>query len=146
MQIRYHCPHDQCVAVIEYEPLEGAGEAMTCPRCHAAIPMHVTDTMRKGHMVDRCAVCQGSEFFVRKDFPQRLGLTIVIVFGLTAIYYFRTSVLTAWAVLAAAVLIDLLIYMFIGKATTCYACRAEYRRNRLNPAHEGFDLATSEKH
>lgn len=146
MQIRFHCPTDRCVAIIEYEPLEDCGPTMSCPRCHAALPIHVTESVRSDHVVDRCAICQGSELFVRKDFPQRLGLFIVIVFGLTAIYYFRSSVLTAWAVLAAAVLIDLLIYLFIGKATTCYACRTEYRGNRLNPGHEGFDLATSEKH
>ena len=34
----------------------------------------------------------------------------------------------------------------IGKVTTCYACRAEYRKCNLNSAHEGFDLATSEKY
>jgi len=84
--------------------------------------------------------------FIRKDFPQRLGVAVVIVFGLAAIYYFSISVLIAWSILAAAVLIDLVIYAFLGKVTTCYACRAEYRKCPLNPAHEGFDLATSEKY
>jgi len=40
----------------------------------------------------------------------------------------------------------LFIYTALGRVTTCYACRAEYRRCPLNPAHEGFDLATSEKY
>jgi hypothetical protein len=134
------------VAIIEYEPLEGCGETMECPRCHVRHSMTITDAMRRDALVDRCAVCHGAEMFVRKDFPQRLKLAIVVVFGLVALYMFTVSVLWAWAVLAGAVLLDLVIYVFLGKVTTCYACRAEYRKCRLNPAHEGFDLATSEKY
>lgn len=146
MQVRYHCPTDGCVAIIEYEPLEGCGETMTCPRCKVAHPMRISPSLRQDHIVDRCAICGGGELFIRKDFPQRLGLAIVVVFGLAAIYCFTFSVLAAWTVLACAVVLDLLIYFVIGKVTACYACRAEYRRSVLNPAHEGFDLATSEKY
>jgi hypothetical protein len=84
--------------------------------------------------------------FIRKDFPQRLGLAIVIIFGLIAVYFFTVSLVIAWLVLAAAVVLDLMIYLLIGRVTACYACRAEYRKCHLNPAHEGFDLATSEKY
>ena len=146
MQIRYHCPTDGCVAIIEYEPLEGCGETMECPRCHVQHPMHITEAMREADMVDRCAVCRCKELFIRKDFPQRLGLAIVIIFGLIAVYFFTVSLVIAWLVLAAAVVLDLIIYLLIGRVTACYACRAEYRKCTLNPAHEGFDLATSEKY
>lgn len=146
MQIRYHCPTEGCVAIVEYEPLEQSGPTMTCPRCRAVHTLQLTDSIRNRQVVDQCVICGNSEMFVRKDFPQRLGLVIVVTFGLASIYFFRTSVLTAWLVLAAAVVIDMLIYLFIGKATVCYACRAEYRGNQPNPRHEGFDLATAEKH
>jgi len=146
MQIRYHCPTGGCVAIIEYEPLESSGPVMECPRCHDRHPMRFSDSIRRDHLVDRCVVCGGSELFIRKDFPQRLGVAVVVVFGLAAIYYFTVSVLIAWSILAAAVVVDLVIYAFLGKVTTCYACRAEYRKCPLNPAHEGFDLATSEKY
>jgi len=146
MQIRFHCPTDGCVAIIEYEPLEECGATIECPRCHVKQPMTVTPAMRTEQTVDRCAVCGSRELFLRKDFPQRVGLAIVLVFGAAAIYFFRTSVFAAFAVLAAAAVLDLIIYALIGKVTTCYACRAEFRRCALNPAHEGFDLATSEKY
>ncbi len=146
MQIRFHCPTDGCVAHIEYQPLEACGPTMRCPRCGVEHPMRISESLRREQRVDACAVCGGTEMFVRKDFPQRIGLAVVIVFGLAAIYAFRTSVLIGWAILAAAVLVDLVIYGFIGRVTTCYACRAEYRGGALNPAHEGFDLATSEKY
>lgn len=146
MQIRYHCPTDGCVAIIEYEPLEQCDGEMKCPRCQAQHTMTITDMVRRENAVDRCAVCGGSELFVRKDFPQRLGFLIVVVFGVVALYYFSVSVVAAWGVLASAAILDLIIYALVGRVTTCYACRAEYRKCKLNPAHEGFDLATSEKH
>ena len=146
MQIRYHCPEDKCVAIIEYEPLESSTGSITCPRCHKEHAINVTSTMRNDSLVDCCALCGGTEMFIRKDFPQRLGILIVVVFGAMAIYFFRTSVLIAWGILAAAILLDLIIYLLIGRVTTCYACRAEYRKCKLSEAHEGFDLATSEKY
>ncbi len=146
MQIRYHCPNDTCVAIIEYEPLEGLTDPIECPRCHQRHPVRVSEDMRHNNRVDQCAVCYRNELFVRKDFPQWLGVLIVVVFGLVALYFFRVSVIKAWFVLIAAVLIDLVIYQVVGKVTSCYACRAEYRKCSLNPDHEGFDLATSEKY
>lgn len=146
MQIRFHCPTDGCVAVIEYEPLEESGPTIRCPRCNREHSILVTNTMRSKNHADQCAVCGCREMFIRKDFPQRLGVAIVVVFGLIAVYCFTFSVLLAWAVLAAAVVLDLVVYALIGKVTTCYACRAEYRKCSLNPEHEGFDLSTSEKY
>ncbi len=146
MQIRYDCPNDGCVAIIEYEPLEECPDTIQCPRCRHKPLMTITDAVRTRNLVDRCAVCGGTEMFIRKDFPRLLGLVVVVIFGAAAIYYFRISVVIAWAVLTSAVLIDLVIYSFIGRVTTCYACRAEYRKCSLNPAHDGFDLATSEKY
>ena len=96
--------------------------------------------------MDCCAACGCTELFLRKDFPQGIGLAVVVIFGLLAIYYFRTSVVTSWLILACAAVIDVVIYCLIGKVTTCYACRAEYRKCRLNLRHEDFDLATSEKY
>ncbi len=146
MQIRFHCPTDTCVAIIEYEPLEQSGPTMLCPRCKKTHVMHIDTAMRGRNMAEQCAVCKGRELFIRKDFPPRLGAAIVVVFGLAAIYAFTFNVLVGWSILGAAIVLDLLIYLVIGKVTTCYACRAEYRKCDLNPAHEGFDLATSEKY
>ncbi|MEK6799177.1 MAG: hypothetical protein AABZ12_09455 [Planctomycetota bacterium] len=146
MQICFHCPTNGCVALIEYEPLEECGPTMRCPRCKKDIPITVTDAVRARRSVDRCAVCGCSELFVRKDFPQGLGLAVVVLFGAAAVYCFTFSVVWAWAVLASAFLLDFLIYLLIGRVTTCYRCRAEFRKSNQNPEHEGFDLSTSEKY
>lgn len=146
MQIRYHCPSQNCVALIEYEPLESAPEKIDCPRCQFEHKLTVSESMVQDRVVDVCAVCGNRELFIRKDFPQLFGFIVVLVAGLLSIYFFRTNFILAYAVLAGAVVLDLLLYFVVGKVTTCYACRAEYRKGLLNPAHEGFDLATSEKY
>ena len=146
MQIRYHCPTGNCVAVIEFQPLEAAGEEIECPRCRVRHPLSVSETVRRERMVDICAVCRGRELFIRKDFPQKVGLAIVITAAVVSIVNLRHNFLIAYGALAAAVVLDLILYLIIGKVTVCYACRAEYRGGKLNPAHEGFDLATAEKY
>lgn len=134
------------MAIIEYEPLENAQAPIVCPRCGRKHAMQLTELIRTGTKVDRCAVCGNQELFIRKDFPQRLGLAVVVIAGLTSIVFLRTNFMIAYGVLAAAVLVDFMLFLFVGKVTTCYACRAEYRKCALNPEHEGFDLATSEKY
>ena len=145
MQVRFNCPNETCVAIIEYEPLEECGETMECPRCHQVHAIRITEAPRLRNMVDQCAVCGSDSMFVRKDFPQWLGLAIVAAFGLVAIYFFQVSLVKAWITLTVGALLDLVIYLTVGKVTACYACRAEYRKCNINPAHEGFDLATAEK-
>ena len=72
---------------------------------------------------------------------------MVIVFGLVAsVFYYFENVVATFAILASLVVIDAAIYLFVGKVTVCYKCRAEYRGLAYNPHHEAFDLATSEKY
>jgi hypothetical protein len=146
VQIRFDCPKDRCVAIIEYGPMEECDGVIRCPRCKADIPMTMTESMRDAGTPDRCAVCGCREMFIRKDFPQKIGLAVVVIAGISSIVLFRSNVLLAWAVLASAVLIDLVFYIATGLVTTCYACRAEYRGGKMNASHDGFDLATSEKY
>ena len=97
--------------------------------------------------IDICPKCGCRELFVRKDFPQKLGL------GLVALAAVSFLVLSAWrptfwlgaTVLAAAALFDALLYGFVPKITVCYRCRAEFR-GPLNAKHEGYDLAVGEKY
>lgn len=72
---------------------------------------------------------------------------MVVVFGLIAsVFYFFENIIATFATLGLLVAIDAAIYLFVGKVTVCYKCRAEYRGLAYNPEHEPFDLATSEKY
>jgi hypothetical protein len=85
---------------------------------------------------------------VRKDFPQKLGLTVVAAAAVAFLILAArpgTFVIGVW-VLVAATAADALLYVFVPRVTVCYRCRAEFRGVPVNPDHEGFDLATGEKY
>ena len=95
-----------------------------------------------------CPKCGCRDLFVRKDFPQKVGLGIVVVAGLAFVVLAarpRTFYLGASVLLGAAV-VDAVLYFFVPKVTTCYRCRADFRGVPINPEHHGFELATAEKY
>ncbi len=118
-----------------------------CPRCREPIALTVPPECVEAGRVDKCSACPGREFFIRKDFPQRIGFALVVVFGLIAtVFFYQKNIIATFGTLFALVLVDAVIFLFVGKVTVCYRCRAEYRGVAYNPDHEGFDLATSEKY
>lgn len=134
------------MALIELEPLEACGGAIRCPRCQREHAVALSDAMLREHRVDRCPLCGCRELFIRRDFPQKLGLLIVVCAALLSVFTYRANIMVSWAILGTAVGVDLIIYTLVGTVTACYACRAEFRKVAPNPEHEGFDLARSEKY
>ena len=96
----------------------------------------------------QCPKCGCRDLFVRKDFPQRLGMAIVVVAGLAfvALAASRSRFYLGAIVLSVAVIIDAAMYFLVGKVTVCYRCRAEFRDVPLNPRHGAFELAIAEKY
>lgn len=140
------CPGRTCRARLPRQSALAGSYACACPRCGESVTLNVSDELAAGR-VESCPVCRGSEFFIRKDFPQRLGLLTVIIFGVVAsIFYYFHNVVATFATLGSLVAVDALIYLFVGRVTVCYRCRAEFRGVGYNPDHGGFDLATSEKY
>lgn len=118
-----------------------------CDRCSHEHALRNVRDMSVGNAVSQCVWCGGREFFIRKDFPQKVGLGLVIVFGIVAsVFYYYENVIATFATLGSLVVVDAVIYLFVGRATVCYKCRAEYRGVGYNADHRGFDLATSEKY
>jgi hypothetical protein len=98
------------------------------------------DTQDEAGRLDRCPVCEGADFYVRKDFDPKVGLGLVIAGGLvSAGFYWFGLDLVAYGVLAGAVLVDYLIYQWLGEVTVCYRCHAEFR-GALRPIAPAFDL------
>jgi hypothetical protein len=98
--------------------------------------------------LEACPECACRDLFVRKDFPQKVGLAIVIVAALSFLVLAanpRTFYIGVWVLVAAAA-IDAVVYLFVGKVTVCYRCRGEFRGVPLNPKHEAFELAVAEKY
>lgn len=95
-----------------------------------------------------CPQCGCEDLFVRKDFPQRIGLVVVIVAGVSFLVLAARATTFRWGVwvLLAAVAVDAVLYLFVPKVTTCYRCRADIRGTAINPAHGAFELAVAEKY
>jgi len=97
--------------------------------------------------LERCLICPSSDLFVKKDFPQRLGLGIVIagIVGSSIAWWYHLP-LAAYAVLFATVLIDFVLYLFVGDALMCYRCGAIYRGVDAMHEHGHFNLETHERY
>jgi len=147
LSILRRCPKAPCHGRIA-TTVERAGTVeAACPVCNEPVKLEIPDELANERRVVRCAACPGREFFIRKDFPQKIGLLLVVVFGIVAtVFYAKQQIGMTFATLATVVVIDAAIYLFVGKVTVCYRCRTEYRGVAKNPEHEGFDLATSEKY
>jgi hypothetical protein len=96
----------------------------------------------------QCPNCGRKDLFIRKDFPQKLGLSIVIVAAVAFLVLAasRQRFYLGVLVLLVAMLFDAALYWFVPKITVCYKCRSEFRDRPVNPQHEGFELAVGEKY
>jgi hypothetical protein len=145
VQILAKCP--KCDAGLPVR-VDEAAAAISCGRCGCEIPLTITEALRVDRAVDRCPVCQGADFYTRKDFDPTLGLTVVIIgASISAVFYWLGRDLIAYGILdgilAVAALIDLVVYGRLKDVTVCYRCHSEFRGafQRSAPA---FDLHTAD--
>jgi len=118
--------------------------AIRCGGCGREITLTISEAVRTDQTVDCCPVCGGADFYVRKDFDPKLGLTVVIVGAIiSASFYWFGRDLIAYGILASAALIDLIVYGRLRDVTVCYRCHSEFRGayRRRAPA---FDLHTAD--
>lgn len=142
--MRFHCL--QCPADIEWTWTPDKPSRLDCPRCKRAIELSITDALRSESKIERCPLCDSQELYYRKDFPQALGVGVVVVAAIASFWLLTSHWFLSWGVLLAAILIDLLLYRIVGFVTCCYRCKAEFRGVRGHEAHGPFDLATAEKY
>ena len=121
-----------------------APELITCGRCGKEIPLAISPVVRADEGVDTCPVCSGGDFYTRKDFNPKIGVTIVVIgASISAVFYWFKRDFIAYGILAFATLIDLVIYGRLKEVTVCYRCHSEFRGayKRTAPA---FDLHTAD--
>ena len=141
MQIIAKCP--KCDAGLAVAA-EAVPAAIKCGGCGCDIPLSWSDGVREDRAVDCCPVCQGGDFYLRKDFDPKIGLTVVIIGALiSAGFYWYGRDLIAYSILGAATLIDLVVYGRLGEVTICYRCHSEFRGQYPRTA-VGFDLHTAD--
>ena len=142
MRLTLKCP--ECESALPVGAADAPSE-VTCGRCSYPIRLLVGENVRADREVDICPVCTGVDFYRRKDFDPKLGLTVVVVASLiSAGFLWVGLVLFAFGVLAAAALIDLIVYRLIGDLTVCYRCHTEFR-GRYPRTASHFDLHTADE-
>ena len=101
----------------------------------------------RGYSVIETPLLEETDLFVRKDFPQRLGVLLVVVglIGSTIAWYFYNIWLT-YGILFGTVLIDLVLYVVVSDCLMCYRCGAIYRGLKSLEEHKPFNLETHERY
>lgn len=146
MNVTSACP--QCEATLRAE-IDVASESLTCAECglRVNIPDDAVTETDGGEHLHHCLVCPSRELFIRKDFPQRLGILIVVVgFVLSSIAWYESEPLWAYGILFATAGLDVLLYATMGEALVCYRCNAHYRGVDNLDDHTGFNLETHERY
>lgn len=117
--------------------LDGRGR---CGTCLAETSLDPSASLREGRIVDRCPACRGEQFYVQRDFNQKVGLGIVAVGALLAPFtpYYSS--------LGVAALVDAALYTVLPEVTICYRCHAHLRGFARNSSHRAFDLHTAEQY
>ena len=141
MLILAKCP--KCDAGLPVAAAE-APSAIKCGGCGHEIPLTIGEALTTDRAVDTCPVCAGADFYTRKDFDPKMGLTVVVIGALiSAGFYWFGRDLIAYGILGGAALIDLAVYGRLKEVTVCYRCHTEFRGAypRTAPA---FDLHTAD--
>jgi DNA-directed RNA polymerase subunit RPC12/RpoP len=146
MKIHYLCPKCEQTANVAFDKAteNWAEERLACPHCSHTISIPA-DALDEEQVV-RCFACPSEELFVRKDFPQQLGLAIIgLGFTLSSIAWYYYMIYAAFGVLFVSALIDAALYLWMGNVLTCYRCHAEYRGLDDDKEYSPFDLEIHER-
>ena len=141
MQIIAKCP--TCDAGLLVESSESP-TAIKCGGCGREVPLGISEAVRASVALDCCPVCSGGDFYIRKDFDPKIGLTVVVIGALvSAVFYWFGKDFLAYCVLGGAALVDLLVYRRLKDLSVCYRCHSEFRGDFPRQA-VGFDLHTAD--
>jgi hypothetical protein len=142
MNVTYRCRDCDRTTGAEFD---AGSSLLRCAHCgsQTEVPAGAIGTDK----LARCLVCPSTELFVRKDFSQSLGVTIVVVgFAVSTVFWYYRMPWWTYGTLFATALIDVVLYLVVGNVLQCYRCQAQYRGVPGLEAYEPFDLETHEKH
>ncbi|MFO0868051.1 MAG: hypothetical protein U0935_03815 [Pirellulales bacterium] len=142
IQLTYCCPHcDEPSRV----PLDSTSTVLTCRHCGHAT--EVPEGAIVEERVERCVICPSTDLYVRKDFSQTAGVSIVILgMVLSTVAWAYHYIYLTYAILFVMALIDVLLYVLVGNLLQCYRCQAQYRGVAGLEGRERFHLETHERH
>jgi hypothetical protein len=125
--------------------LAASASDFRCPHCDQLYP--VADESVSQQRLTRCLLCGCEELYARSNFPQRLGLAIVLLGFLASSWtWFYHLWFATVGILFATALLDVTLYLTLGSLLQCYRCHAEYRGLEDLAAHQPFSLETHERY
>ena len=104
-----------------------------CRQCGTARPLH-PEAIVGLEQVQACPWCMTTDLYIQKDFPQGLGLFIVVVgFAISTVFWYYEMPIPAYLVLVVSMVLDLVMYHMVGDVTICYRCLCQLRGVGTNP-------------
>jgi hypothetical protein len=142
MNATFACP--RCAESARLE-VSAADKSLRCPHCQQQIQF--PEGTFDGGQLTRCLVCPSTDLYVRKDFPQRIGVALVAI-GIvgSCITWAYSLLVPTFAILFATALIDVILYLIVPDALMCYRCGAQYRTADGLERHGAFNLETHERY
>jgi hypothetical protein len=142
MELTFECP--ECKMVNRVKNAEGAAE-FTCEGCRYVRQAKPGSILPEG--VCHCPYCGTEKLYIQKDFPQGLGLVIVIAgFAWATYYWYQVRPLAAYGVLLGSALLDLILWKKVPDVAMCYRCLGQMRGPDVKPLGRfgPFDLEVGE--
>lgn len=142
MNITYACPACDAAQRVEFD---AETSELDCQHCGKKLAIAKDAVV--GNQVCKCIVCPSDDLFLRKDFPQRVGVTLVGIGILgSSIAWYYTNLQWTFGILFATALIDVVLYTLVGEALMCYRCNSQYRGVAEMESHGHFELEIHEKY
>jgi hypothetical protein len=141
MNIEFRCP--TCQRYHREDLVEGSS-SIACGICRA--PLTISCDRFRDHRLTGCLLCPGRELFQRKDFSQRVGVTIVVLgFTASCVTWYFHQVMMTYAILFLTAFVDVLLYLVVGNVLECYNCHTIYRGADVISGWGTFQLETQER-
>ena len=113
-----------------------------CPQCDQLVHVEPADAA-----LTHCAICDCHELYKKKDFPQKLGMGVLVVAciasSIATLFY---QWYLTWAILIGSAAFDGILYLLVKDAIVCYRCHALYRGIAANAQHQPFELTVFERY
>ena len=142
IEVAFRCPSCEKTG---RSPLDEETTGITCASCGQVCCVPEEAVVEQS--VSRCVICRSHDLFLRKDFPQRLGVVIVVAGSLASCYaWYRHQLFLTFGILFTTAAIDVLLYLLVRDAVVCYRCGAHYRGCDEGEEHTDFDLEVHERY
>jgi hypothetical protein len=142
MQLIYQCPVCQ---LPNSEGISAETRKLTCTSQDWSREISTADI--EDDSPKRCLCCGNEDLWRQKDFPQALGLLMVvagIVLSTIAVAYYEIYMI--FITLLAFAAIDMVLYAVMKDVLVCYRCSARHRKAKIHDDHPRFNLELNERY